>query len=331
MKPRNGTVFCTMFTSWVWRRHCSKNFLERACDCTFNIMKRRNNTTLKGFDVRWISLRTICILFYTLNSFSNLLPFLARIKTPAFRYTTETKCQRPVILWWKRTNLYPPRRRPENLVLVSDTIISNGLDNKRTENTLKSRRLLLSFSLSFSNVSRCSHAVKRTTSPDTIPFGRQIRGNSAVKYRDTYKTLRAQTGEWYTWNPVVGAIYVNDGSPESIEGARLLIFPAFCEHYGGIQVTYSQLFLSVPSSSFLVHQPVSAGASRSYRRFTLFPCFRPFFFRPPRVSSFLSRNPSWCADSLSLSPATRFLLHRRNNLPFPVFCPSNSRENCRVC
>lgn len=161
-------------------------------------MKRRNNTTLKGFDVRWISLRTICILFYTLNSFSNLLPLLARIKTPAFRYTTETKCQRPVILWWKRTNLYPPRRRPENLVLVSDTIISNGLDNKRTENTLKSRRLLLSFSLSFSNVSRCSHAVKRTTSPDTIPFGRQIRGNSAVKYRDTYKTLRAQTGEWYT-------------------------------------------------------------------------------------------------------------------------------------
>lgn len=130
--------------------------------------------------------------------------------------------------------------------------------------------------------------MKPTTSPDTIPFGRQIRGNSAVKYRDTYKTLRAQTREWYTWNPVVGAIYVNDGSPESIEGARLLIFPAFCEHYGGIQVTYSQLFLSVPSSSFLVHQPgahrpVSAGVSRSCR-FTLFPCFRPFFFRPPRVS-----------------------------------------------
>lgn len=52
-------------------------------------------------------------------------------------------------------------------------------------------------------------------------------------------------------------------------------------------------------SSFLVHQPgahrpVSAGASRSCR-FTLFPCFRPFFFRPPRVSLFLSRNPSWRA------------------------------------
>lgn len=145
-------------------------------------------------------------LTYNLHSFLHFKLFLKPSSSSrshkdtsiSARYTTETKCQRPVILWWKRTNLYPPRRRPENLVLVSDTIISNGLDNKRTENTLKSRRLLLSFSLSFSNVSRCNHAVKRTTSPDTIPFGRQIRGNSAVKYRDTYKTLRAQTGEWYT-------------------------------------------------------------------------------------------------------------------------------------
>lgn len=138
-------------------------------------------------------------LTYNLHSFLHFKLFLKPSSSSrshkdtsiSARYTTETKCQRPVILWWKRTNLYPPRRRPENLVLVSDTIISNGLDNKRTENTLKSRRLLLSFSLSFSNVSRCNHAVKRTTSPDTIPFGRQIRGNSAVKYRDTYKTACA--------------------------------------------------------------------------------------------------------------------------------------------
>lgn len=233
--------------------------------------------------------------------FLKLFPLLAHIKTPAFRRHGTRQRQNVREQLFSRKRRHFPSKKTRELGLRSDTIISNGLDNKRTENTLKSRRLLLRppFSLSFSNVSRCSHAVKPTTSPDTIPFGRQIRGNSAVKYRDTYKTLRAQTREWYTWNPVVGAIYVNDGSPESIEGARLLIFPAFCEHYGGIQVTYSQLFLSVPSSSFLVHQPgahrpVSAGVSRSCR-FTLFPCFRPFFFRPPRVSSFLSRNPSWCA------------------------------------
>lgn len=124
-------VFCTIFTSWVWR---SKNFLERACDCTFNIMKRRNNTTLKGFDVRNRS--TMDKLMYNLHSFlSALLLFfklfllLARIyiytciKTPAFRYGTRQRQNvREHYFSWKRTNLpdapISPRRRPENFVLV---------------------------------------------------------------------------------------------------------------------------------------------------------------------------------------------------------------------
>lgn len=159
-------VFCTIFTSWVWR---SKNFLERACDCTFNIMKRRNNMTLKGFDVRNRS--TMDKLMYNLHSFLpalllffKLFLHLARIYIHMHKdtsisvwYTTETKCQRAFILVEthqpiRRTNF--PSKKTRELRPRSDTIISNGLDNKRTENALKSRRLLLRppFSLSSQDV-----------------------------------------------------------------------------------------------------------------------------------------------------------------------------------
>lgn len=85
-------VFCTIFTSWVWCRRCSKNFLQRARDCTFNIIKRRNNTTLKGFDVRNRSTMDKLIIQFAFFStrytstklFLKLFPLLAHIKTPRF-------------------------------------------------------------------------------------------------------------------------------------------------------------------------------------------------------------------------------------------------------
>lgn len=66
---------------------------------------------------------------------------------------------------------------------------------------------------------------------------------------------------------------------------RLLIFPAFCEHYAGIQVTYSQLFLCGGASSFLVHQ-----REQRLRGFTLTAFYFISLFRP--LSSFLPALPS---------------------------------------
>ena len=62
---------------------------------------------------------------------------------------------------------------------------------------------------------------------------------------------------------------------------RLLIFPAFCEHYGGIQVTYSQLFLcDGRASSFLVQQRERAASVPWLTSFYFISLFRRFF-RPP--------------------------------------------------